>query len=597
MKKIIFLILILLNVFYLQAQVKDIKVVKLLKDAELSRLNEDFSTSLRLINKAISISEPKNDDVALAYEYASLSKIFTFNDNVKAAKNAISKSLYFAEKSKDDLANAVALSASSYFYKHNEILDLSIRDAQKGIHFLKIKKDYRLLSLLYWDMYYAYEQWGKQDKVKIYAHLALKNAEKSKNVNCIIDAYDAEMHYYDHMEFATKSKKYKDSVFYFAEKINNLCEKYPEEIGYTAYSRMNINLATFSLAYLPQNNDTKRKIDHYLQIVEQTVKNHPLKYDYLTNIYGIKGAYAENEGDLAEAEKYYLLAEEKMLQKNPPYYYTWMNDYQALVNLYEKKKNFNKAFVYQKKLQDVIGKINNQEQIKNAQKLEIQYEVEKKNTELATLKERAESRTLQNYLYLGIFGVTLAGLGFMFRSYHYKLKYSTQRAKELEAKKQEAELQAKFEKEEKARLNLEHELLAVKQSQLQKEMIASSLQLSKKNEMLQQIKAKANEGETHQINKLIKEEMLRDHDFAEIKSQVQQLHPDFFNLLHDKSVQKLSQLDMKYCACLHLQMNTKQIAGLFHIEAKSVRVAKYRIKQKLGLGKEDDLDLFLQKIR
>lgn len=91
--------------------------------------------------------------------------------------------------------------------------------------------------------------------------------------------------------------------------------------------------------------------------------------------------------------------------------------------------------------------------------------------------------------------------------------------------------------------------------------------------------------------------MLRDHDFAEIKSQVQQLHPDFFNLLHDKSVQKLSQLDMKYCACLHLQMNTKQIAGLFHIEAKSVRVAKYRIKQKLGLGKEDDLDLFLQKIR
>ncbi len=33
-----------------------------------------------------------------------------------------------------------------------------------------------------------------------------------------------------------------------------------------------------------------------------------------------------------------------------------------------------------------------------------------------------------------------------------------------------------------------------------------------------------------------------------------------------------------------------------HIEAKSVRMSCYRIKQKLGLGKDEDLKLFLQDI-
>jgi DNA-binding CsgD family transcriptional regulator len=43
-------------------------------------------------------------------------------------------------------------------------------------------------------------------------------------------------------------------------------------------------------------------------------------------------------------------------------------------------------------------------------------------------------------------------------------------------------------------------------------------------------------------------------------------------------------------------MDTKKIAGILHIEPKSVRMSRYRIKQKLGLGKEEDLNLFLQNL-
>ena len=43
-------------------------------------------------------------------------------------------------------------------------------------------------------------------------------------------------------------------------------------------------------------------------------------------------------------------------------------------------------------------------------------------------------------------------------------------------------------------------------------------------------------------------------------------------------------------------LGTKQMANLLHVEASSIRMNKYRLKQKLGLQKEDDLKNFIDKI-
>jgi DNA-binding CsgD family transcriptional regulator len=76
--------------------------------------------------------------------------------------------------------------------------------------------------------------------------------------------------------------------------------------------------------------------------------------------------------------------------------------------------------------------------------------------------------------------------------------------------------------------------------------------------------------------------------------QIQQVHPDFFNLIGERAQRKLTLLDLKFCAYLYLKMDTRQIAQLMNVEAKSVRMTRYRIKQKLGLDKEDDLTSFLE---
>jgi DNA-binding CsgD family transcriptional regulator len=43
-------------------------------------------------------------------------------------------------------------------------------------------------------------------------------------------------------------------------------------------------------------------------------------------------------------------------------------------------------------------------------------------------------------------------------------------------------------------------------------------------------------------------------------------------------------------------MDTKQIATLLKVEPKSVRMTKYRLKQKLNLEKEEELDEYLRRL-
>ncbi len=59
---------------------------------------------------------------------------------------------------------------------------------------------------------------------------------------------------------------------------------------------------------------------------------------------------------------------------------------------------------------------------------------------------------------------------------------------------------------------------------------------------------------------------------------------------------KIFTLNMKLCAYLYLKMYTRQVSKLMHIEPKSVRMSRYRIKQKLDLDKEEDLNAFLHKL-
>lgn len=68
----------------------------------------------------------------------------------------------------------------------------------------------------------------------------------------------------------------------------------------------------------------------------------------------------------------------------------------------------------------------------------------------------------------------------------------------------------------------------------------------------------------------------------------------FFENLQQKAGHTLTRLDLKYCSYILMGMSNKEISVRLSIEPKSIRMARYRIKQKLGLDKDANLDHFIK---
>ncbi len=179
---------------------------------------------------------------------------------------------------------------------------------------------------------------------------------------------------------------------------------------------------------------------------------------------------------------------------------------------------------------------------------------------------------------------------------YYKLKSNKQKTDLLKAERYEAELNLELEKQEKARIKAEQELLALQQEQLNKQALATSLQLKQKNSFLNELKEKIKDKEALNLDRILKDERLMDDDFNEIQNIIKEVHPNFFNKLSEVSKSKLTNQDMKYAAYLYLNMDNVQIANVMKVETKTVRMAKYRLKQKIGLEKEADLQTFIQSL-
>jgi FixJ family two-component response regulator len=67
------------------------------------------------------------------------------------------------------------------------------------------------------------------------------------------------------------------------------------------------------------------------------------------------------------------------------------------------------------------------------------------------------------------------------------------------------------------------------------------------------------------------------------------LYPEFYNNLTSK-YPNLNAGDIKLCAFLKLDFSNKQIAEYEHISVRTVESKKYRLRKKLELSKEIDLN-------
>jgi len=563
--------------------------------AERSRINGDYKAGIAKAEKSVALALKFKNYTEATKAYTVKVAIYTTTKEFMLSKKTSDTTLSLAQQSRKPIALAYAYYAQALFYNAIDNSEQITRYCQLALKSLGETSDPYLSAKIYYQLYMLNSRRDDVKNVNKYAIAATENALKTTDYNLLSNCYIALSVAADYNYAGTKKEVFRDSVLYYLNKAQNLYQQYPKYVARKTYSIACINSADYYLRYFPDTDQqAKANAIRYASMANEVMKGAINGEEIRASSLGILSEYARRDKNFIMAEAYLQEAYSIMVSKKVPYYYTLINVVTALSNFYEQRGNYEKALEFQKKTTEYSNKLFDEKKTLNAQKLEVQYEAEKKNNEVNLLKQREQYARQQKYLYIGIAIASILGLIFMFRSYHFRLRYSLQREKQLHLEKQDAELQMKLEKEEQARLKAEQLLLESQQQQLQKEVMASQLQLEHKKEMLFQIKEKLNDNHQLNINKIWNEELLLDNDFEEAKFQIQQVHPEFFSLLNQRAHQKLTSLDLKLCAYLHLKMDTKKIAQLMHIEAKSVRMSRYRIKQKLGLGKEEDLNLFLQ---
>lgn len=150
----------------------------------------------------------------------------------------------------------------------------------------------------------------------------------------------------------------------------------------------------------------------------------------------------------------------------------------------------------------------------------------------------------------------------------------------------------------RALLRLKNEKMAAEIEAKTSKLMFSTVQMAHKNEMLiglkdDLLKLQQQSGAPlgSVVRKLDAELRNEDHwkDFDIYFNQVDQ---DFFQSLLAKHP-ALTQNDLRLCSLIRINLSTKEIAFLLNISTRAVEQGRYRLKKRLELGKEEDLNKYI----
>lgn len=589
--------------------------------------------ALQLAETAVALANKLNDPVSQTYAYESRSAVYLRMQQPDKAHRDTDSCLLFAEKSKDPIALSWA------WYRKGRELDYensskeAVAAQLKALEYIKGKNQWKQEASIYYALFGIFAGWEDIGNAGKYAQLALDAAIKSGNPNNICESWQA-VATATHDQFekdGQKNRQLLDSCLTaYRHSINTFLqnEQYMDMIQLITIPC--INMADAYNRHFPPSKSTSDSLRHYAT----------LAFNYATRgkdkrlqaaSFGLMNEDAKRNGDYELAETYLMQA---LTLFNLPGdavvdYDIRSNIYRDLAELAERKKDYSQALQFQKLFIEDYKKVFDAEQNNTGKRLEAQFQAKEHEQEIKFLREKENLQRLQKYLYAGIGLALLTVLIFMFRSYHFKIRYSMQREELLKKDKEEADLiaqlkieenlaleaekrnaelhaqlqeeQLKLKAEETARLQTEQQVILAQKEILQKEVIAGRLHVEQKNKILKGVKEHLtlNKGPLHrdaELNKLLKQEKHIDNEFEEVAADLTETHPAFYKILREKSDNKLTDLDLKYCSYILLKRNNSDIARLLSVEPKSVRMTKYRLKQKLGLGKEEDLDQFIRSL-
>ena len=183
------------------------------------------------------------------------------------------------------------------------------------------------------------------------------------------------------------------------------------------------------------------------------------------------------------------------------------------------------------------------------------------------------------------------------------------RMKDAEMNRQKTVFERDIDQKKKQISELEEEKLRNELNYKSDELVKTTLNVVRKNEVLQKIKKDAENlsrsisdgnlvnlrrGMLRLINQ-IETNIEHDSDLDNFQSSFDAVHNDFLKKLGEQYPQ-LTHKDKMLCAYIKMNLMSKEIAPLLNISVRGVEISRYRLRKKLGLDEKANLAEYLQKI-
>lgn len=171
----------------------------------------------------------------------------------------------------------------------------------------------------------------------------------------------------------------------------------------------------------------------------------------------------------------------------------------------------------------------------------------------------------------------------------YGLLQNRKKVKRIAAQEKEIEIQK--------RKSAEQELEFKK-----KELTFKALQLARKNEFLFQLENEVQELESNvdknvsrtsqRLSRMIQSDASDDHDWEQFGKEFSSIHQDFLERLK-LNFGSFSKSELRLVSLLKMNLSTKDIANTLRISDLGIRKARYRLRKKLNLTSDVDLQEYL----
>jgi len=457
-------------------------------------------------------------------------------------------------------------------------------------------------------------------KIKVEIEASSKNiAMEMVNIGNVYSSMDKNLEAIEYFNDANERFKTINDNFYISKCYNNIglaykrmgdtikaISNYQEslKISREAKNKKGIatNLANLSSLYFGIG-ETKKAENALLESLElsKEINNKQLISLSIHNLANIYYKIGLNK----KALEYALKANEIILETNEMSLLE--KNYSLQSKIYETIGNYKQSLKFLKLYGDVHDSLFTVDNTQRFNELQTEFETEKKKKEIVLLKKEKENQKLEYKIlknrqttYLIVIILIIVLFAIIIFAITLKRKKDRQILKQKEL----------FHKKEKELSEAELEKSKLKEKELQQSVQFKSKQLSthalhmmQKNTILQEIqgeisdlrkKAETSEKPRYKrINLQINQSLRSDNDWDVFKLYFEDINKNFYEKLKGINPE-LTTNDHRLCALIKLNMNSKEMASVLNISPNSIKSARYRLKKKLGLDIEADLEEFIR---